>query len=493
MNGNGDSKLDLVDSSKLNLLDTNKPSLTVAVEVADGYVVPITINSDTDLLYRLAVTAGGQQPLQLSQLLPSNFDPYSLVLYLHHLRGFDISNVFVVDRPTMVGCLTIYDFTGDTNFLAWLIKSLLHFWTVLSPVLYSSKVNPDVKRELWLHCPKQLLPDEYTDNNADGSLNNFLLEWQERNKGQAIRLNDSETFTVDSVSTEVVMSEESEEPEAQQEDQVVEPEEQQLTGTVRTTTYSEYARERERITHSSTVSITQIDQHLIESIIRNKSTTRNGLKQGRYSDTITITDTMTVSNKTVQSYMIDGLRNGPQLSFVDNNLRISRYFECDKYKGCELGYFRNGRLSSKVCLNESGGYHGTGTRYLNNKGSTIASQSLYHNDIMTHKTEFRRDGSSVSTECFPGVVNTVMGNVVYSGIGCCVCVGVAAYRFYDKQNILTRVISVDERTGIKQDTNFKDDGKTVDSTISYGKSSCYMLKNNSWIINVNNIVDDAVD
>lgn len=120
-----------------NLVNPEKRQKIVRLDIGYGLIETVTVNSDTGLLFDLSEDIGNDQTIKISDILPQANDA-SLTLYLYVVRGRDTSNVFIVDRPTMVECLNIYSLTGDLNFLQFIVNSLFKFWTVLSPVLYSS-------------------------------------------------------------------------------------------------------------------------------------------------------------------------------------------------------------------------------------------------------------------------------------------------------------------------------------------------------------------
>jgi len=120
-----------------NLVNPEKRQKIVRLDIGYGLIETVTVNSDTGLLFDLSEDIGNDQTIKISDILPQASDS-SLTLYLYVVRGRDTSNVFIVDRPTMVECLNIYSLTGDLNFLQFIVNSLFKFWTVLSPVLYSS-------------------------------------------------------------------------------------------------------------------------------------------------------------------------------------------------------------------------------------------------------------------------------------------------------------------------------------------------------------------
>jgi len=114
----------------VNLVDQNKSSKEVTLDIGYDLVVPVIINEDTGLLFTLSGDVRDRETIKFADILPSINDAAS-TLYLYFLRGRDTSKVFIVDRVTMTDCLNIYDFTGDSNFLYFILKSLFKFWTIL--------------------------------------------------------------------------------------------------------------------------------------------------------------------------------------------------------------------------------------------------------------------------------------------------------------------------------------------------------------------------
>lgn len=182
-----------------NLLDQDKPKKTIVLDVGFETYLPVIINHDTGVLFSLTEDLAGdvdrqpQQKVKLTELLPS-LDDLTLAIYVHCLRGKPIE---VVDRPSLINCLAAYSLTEDLNFFHQLLQQLLKLWTLLSPVLYTNKVDFDVKWDIWLRCPYQLLPDDWLSNRE------FMAEWQELSSNKSVVINDIEVFNYADESTQL--------------------------------------------------------------------------------------------------------------------------------------------------------------------------------------------------------------------------------------------------------------------------------------------------
>jgi len=174
-------------SSSINLIDRDKSVVTINVNIGYEIIIPVTINYDTGLLFTLAEQLCGEETLDMKLILP-NFDEFATTLYTYFISGKNMTDVYVTDRQTMIKCLSIYDLVGDTNFFNWLLTSLFKLWTVLSPIMYSNQVSEEVRWDLWLRCPHQLLPDYHV---ADPD---FQKVWLRRDNNKSVTINDNEHF-----------------------------------------------------------------------------------------------------------------------------------------------------------------------------------------------------------------------------------------------------------------------------------------------------------
>ena len=175
-----------------HLVDQDKKVVTVNINVGYSVVIPVTINYDTGLLFTLAEQMSEEQSLDMNIVLPG-FDEFSTTLYVTFISGHDMTNMFVIDRQTMIHCLSIYDLMGDINFFKWLLTSLFKLWTVLSPVMYGSRVSEEVKWDIWLHSPHQLLPEIWQLDPT------FMKTWLQRDDNKNVVVNSDELFIYETV------------------------------------------------------------------------------------------------------------------------------------------------------------------------------------------------------------------------------------------------------------------------------------------------------
>jgi len=334
-----------------NLVDNSKPQKEVTLNIGYELIVPVIINSDSGLIYTFSGDIRGNEAIKLANVIPQVSDAAS-TLYLYVLRGRDTSNTFIVDRPTMIDCLAIYNFTGDTNFLAYILVSLFKFWTILSPVLHSDKVSDEVKWELWFHCPYQVLPDVWLDNP------HFMRVWRERQDNKYVRLNADEVFDFEHVTTKVNT------PEA---NGANEDEEEEIPSTFieKSTSYS-------RQTDQTVISVNEIKEmqdNNVASITNN--TTYNGKTQGEK------VKQWRMSGERIISNTINNVREGPSKSYVHNMLISESYMDSDVMEGLMTTFYDNGRVMTKVSY-KGGQVDGKYVTYKDAIGSPIERVSEYH-------------------------------------------------------------------------------------------------------------------
>ena len=178
-------------------------SRQVKLAVGHNVVVDVTVTADNGVLFTMAADIASvgnasvgnvsvAEVFDLRQLLSTVADD-AITLYVSSLRG---QEVYIVNRTTLLDCLKVYSLTEDKIFLIAVIKQLFLLWTVLSPVLYSNCVDDNVLRDVFLHCPYQLLPDWTVEQSNKYSNNqHFMAEWLARDDNKKVVINGSELLT----------------------------------------------------------------------------------------------------------------------------------------------------------------------------------------------------------------------------------------------------------------------------------------------------------
>ena len=162
-----------------------------------GVFIPVTLNPNSGVIYSMqsdmqafghessSTTTPSSYPNFNLQLLLKDVDEVAVTTYLQFLTN---NPVDIVERNVMLDCLRIYSLTEDSNFFQHLLSQLLNYWTILSPVLYDPLVAEGVKDDIWLCCPRQLLPRWYLSNTA------FMKRWRDNPANKEVSLNVFENF-----------------------------------------------------------------------------------------------------------------------------------------------------------------------------------------------------------------------------------------------------------------------------------------------------------
>jgi len=156
--------------------------------VDEHVVFPVTIDKDTGEIYIFqsdiaALSPSGEVPAFNLRTFLKDVDRVAFNVYVEFLRDHHVE---IIDRPTMIGCLTIYSLTEDKNFLKHILSQLFKYWTLLSPVLYDLRVANEIKYDIWQYCPKQLLPQEWLDDPI------FMTAWKANPDNKNVKLNGEE-------------------------------------------------------------------------------------------------------------------------------------------------------------------------------------------------------------------------------------------------------------------------------------------------------------
>jgi antitoxin component YwqK of YwqJK toxin-antitoxin module len=446
------------------------PVKTIDVNIGYDIIIPITVNENNGFLFTLATdTARYDEPININDLLPKLVDTSALSLYIYFLRGMPPSqqpssqqpssqqpslqqptqspsqqintdDVLVVDRQTMIDCLQIYDLMGDGNFFQFLLKSLFKLWTVLSPVLYSNKVSEEVKWEIWLQCPYQLLPDMWQQNDA------FMRLWHKNVNNKIVIINGDEVFTFEHVSERIIMDEVNIANGEDEDEHLVD-----VPTTVREKVTS-YIRQHDNV-NISDKKITDIREGKI--IDTEYYTTYNGKEQGKVITELG-TD-VTTSNK------INGVDNGPENNRKGEILRWKDYKINGDMEGLKTYYYDNGRVSRKT-MYKKGQFNGLDILYLNTAQPERQIAIEWVDGRKLKQTSYSKDGYVEADHVINGQVYIVP----------------VAYRFYTPDGILTRTITYPlSRAETKLDTFYDDEGHQI-NTISYGKNQTFDIRFNKW-------------
>jgi len=420
-----------------NLVDKTKLQKEISVDIGYELTETIIINEDTGLLFTLSGDVKDNEVIKFADVIPQVSDAAS-ALYLYVLRGRDTSKVFIVDRVTMTDCLNIYSFTGDLNFLSFILKSLFKFWTILSPVLYSSKVPEEVRWEMWFYCPYQVLPDEWLENAT------FMSAWRERQGNKYVLLNGDETFDFEHITVD-----KDEEVEAQEGEEPI-----QYTYINKSTSYSRPSDQ----TVISTTENKQLQDDKVINIVN--STTYNDSSQGEVVERWG-NGTKAVSNT------INDMKEGPYMRYTDDRLTAEKWFDDNQTEGLALAYYNSGRIKSKSSYKH---HHldGQFTTYKDADDSPIIRTTEFRDGQMLKSVHYYNDGEYVET-------NFVSNSTVHSLP--------LSYDFYtpigNEWYLSRRITNPISRGEVKTVTNYDVNGNIVDES-SKGKSAVFDIMNRKW-------------
>jgi len=427
-----------------NLYDTTLPVKDVKLNIGYGIThLPVTINHDTGILFSLAEDMnpddGSGNSMDISTLFPK-FDEGALSLYIYFLSGLDTTKVLIVNRNTMIGCLAIYDYTGDNNFFHYIITCLFKLWTMLSPVLYSNKVSEEVKWELWLHLPHQLLPESWQLDPV------FMKTWRSREDNKHIVINGDEIFDFEQI-TEGVVANDDEDDDDENGQQVPV---NQITVTKKVTSY---VRQHDDVNISDTETKELNNGKLV---VFSASTTYDDSLQG--SGIVESNNIKEVFNA------INDRDNGPYMEYDGQGKLKSLCYKINgKIHGTKVYYYDNGRIRRKTQYND-GVFDGFDTQYFD--------QPILEPEI---DVEWRNGNKLEQAFNFRDkfvIANYVVDNNVYQLPG--------SYDFYTPDGILTRRITYPVSPSIdKHDIKYDGDKNIIDD-ITYNSSWTYHIKKDKW-------------
>lgn len=159
--------------------------MSVIINLGDKVTFTVSVDNQSGFLYGAQQDYGDGYVVDLHSLLKgiSKANLAHYVYFLTHER-----KPVVVDQEILIGCFEIYHITDDKNYFSHLMRQLHKFWTLLSPILYGNEVNDNVKRDIYLCCPYQVLPKSYLNNKV------FFDEWLKLNFNKNFTLNDDQNF-----------------------------------------------------------------------------------------------------------------------------------------------------------------------------------------------------------------------------------------------------------------------------------------------------------
>jgi len=314
--------------------------MSVILDLGDGInIASDRVNNKSGYLYDHYMTFNSEDsvaPITVNvQLLLKGISDLAVSNYIYFLTHNEPRKAVICNRNVMVECLKVYSVTGDMNYFNFLVGQLHEFWSILSPILFDRtnyQVDSDIKRDLFLHCPHELLPDNYLNNKI------FFKQWLSINNDNPISIDGgSQTFTYkssDKTSNKIFNS-------------------------TCKNNYADYNIVSRSIVDTSNNSL--LTDTLFDGISQYKSTYEN--EQKNYVNE--------------QSY-INGNSNGPSNVY---NLRTGKlfthsYYINNKLEGLNVDYFDDGHISLEEHYH-NGIVDGVIKSYYDNEQHTIAIESLY--------------------------------------------------------------------------------------------------------------------
>jgi len=456
----------------------SKNTITVGINVGYNVVIPVTINHDTGLLFTLAEHMNDSdgndsgndncsESLDMSVVLPG-FDEFATIVYITFISGTkDMNDVLIVDRHAMAQCLAIYDLTGDTNFFNWLLVSLFKLWTTLSPVMYGNNVSNEVKWEIWLRLPYQLLPDVWQSDT------NFMNSWLQRSDNKHVVINGDETFTYEVVTTntKVYMTTVTEQG-------IVD------INNIITTKATTYDRQHDNVVISNNKIEDAIDDNIV---FVEYNTTYNDHDQGK----ITVIENNTIDNNNGDNddgntninsicertvyYAINGDECGLYKTYEGDNLCSQWYRINGRMEGMKIQYFTNGKVKHETSY-KCGQNHGLEIKYYDtnvygplpqrkmvaewDRGKKMSS-TYYYQNFSYIETRYITDDGNIQPQPQPQPQPL-------------------CYKFYTGNGNLTRKITNPVDTDcVKHDTHYDDDGLIIKSD-TYSNEWKYSIRRRLW-------------
>jgi len=432
-----------------NLYDTLLLVKHVKINIGYGIThLPVTINHDTGILFSLVEDMDlnvhnehDDELLDISTLFPK-FDDAAFSLYIYFLYGLDMTDVYVVDRNTMINCLAIYDYTGDNNFFRFLLRCLFKLWTVLSPVLYSNRVSEEVKWELWLHSPYQLLPESWQLDTV------FMKLWQAREDNKHVIINGNEEFEFEHV-TEKVTTDNGDDDEQ---------ETALITVIDKVTSYSR---------HIDNVNVNNTEVKLVRNdqlIGIDIKTIYNGKVQGKRTEETFHGNNMGIG--LAVSNTVNGSDNGPFVRYKEGKLQSVSYKINGSIEGTKVHYYNNGKIKRKTEYSNNL-FDGLEIMYFDSPDSKPKFKLVWLSGKKLEQTYYSENSSDYHVARY--VVDDEIRKLPVS------------YSFYTSDGIIKREITYPlDRDVDKHDITYDTDGHTINDT-SYDNTWLYSLKTDTWL------------
>jgi antitoxin component YwqK of YwqJK toxin-antitoxin module len=421
--------------------------LTKTIEINIGYdvIIPVVIDENNGLLYTIFNEAvKHNEPIKINDLLPKLTDTQALNLYIYFLRQSGIDNLPIVDRQTMIYCLQIYDLLDDVNFFRLLLKSLFKLWTILSPMLYSNKISNEVKWEIFLYCPYQLLPEIWQEDKA------FMRLWHKNKDNKLVTINSDEVFTYQHVSERTMMEEnnlagDGDGDEDEDGEVIIVP----ITVMEKVTSYVRH--HDDIVVYNREVSGIKNSQVMVTEY----NTSYNGMEQGKKVTSIV--------NNTTTINMINGISNGPETNYDETKLKSKNYNINGKIEGIKTCYYDNGQVR-RITKYMDGTFDGLDIAY-NNPVKPRPTLAIEWKAGYKLKQTFYSENRDVEADY---VLNDKVFTLPIS------------YSFYTPDGVLTRKITNPIDANVeKYDTYYNRQGNSIDEKI-YSKEQRFNVKRNTW-------------
>jgi antitoxin component YwqK of YwqJK toxin-antitoxin module len=163
--------------------------MSIVVNLGDEIIFTVSVNEKSGYLYDQYIFSNcdSKTVVDLRMLLKGL--PLSSISYYHYFLVHDtISQTVITNSEVMSDCLKIYHITKDDNFFNYLMVQFRKFWNTMTPLLYSNSISDDIKWDIYLQCPHQLIPKLYIDDRV------FFKTWLTNNIDKNIIVNDNESY-----------------------------------------------------------------------------------------------------------------------------------------------------------------------------------------------------------------------------------------------------------------------------------------------------------
>lgn len=471
--------------------DPSTAIVTTRVDVGYGGHITVNVNLQSGLIYDVQVAAAHKQPFDLGYYRDRVSD-FSLSIYLYFLRHYPLHQQpqqqqqlhqqpqqhhqqqqqqpqiasyagQITDRATMIDCLKLSSLLIDDNFFEFLIQQLFKRWTLLSPVLYSSKVTDDTKYRIWLRCPQQLLPEQWLDIQSASTNNQtanqtadqeqeieraaFQRLWLARTDNKRVTVNDNEILEYVERAGLSDDSDDSDDP-----DVAVD-----LNSTY-TKTIVAYHNDK---TKDLIATIQTTDYYRGEPTVYSVENYFNDRSHGP-----ALTDEKEIRVVAKGSY-IGGELAGQRLIYDSDVLVEDRYYVDNMRKGEERQYYSSGQLKEVITLN-GGDMSRNVKTWHDDPDHTLKSEIKDSmNDGLVSANFYRLDGSYITTIIQPAVTLQL---------------SVTALIFHSASGRITREISHPLDTSVtKRDIHFDALGRVTSDQVRQHEL-VYDVDSDEWIV-----------